>query len=111
MYPRYPRSVDALRADALFASALQCGDVPSISQVRRAIVMALNAYGDTGCAGWVAQEFGDHPDTAILRMRWARATVRDLNGQSIPRTRRIAAPDSCALGTNPTTGLSVIRSA
>jgi hypothetical protein len=61
--------------------------------------------------GRVAREFGDHPDTAIFRMRWARAVVRDLNGQSIPRTRRIAAPDSCALGTNPADGLSSIRSA
>ena len=30
---------------------------------------------------------------SALRMRWARAAVRDLNDQSIPRTRRIAAPD------------------
>jgi hypothetical protein len=44
----YLRSVAALQADALFASA--------------------------------------------LRMRSARAAVRDLNDQSIPRTRRIAAP-------------------
>jgi hypothetical protein len=89
----YLRSVAALQADALFASAVQHGDEPDISQVRRAIALALDAYGGTGCAGRVAQEFGDHPDTAALRMRWARAAVRDLNDQSIPRTRRIAAPD------------------
>ena len=71
----YPRSVDALQADALFASALQHGDEPDISQVRRAIALALDAYGGTGCAGRVAQEFGDHPDTAALRMRWARAAI------------------------------------
>jgi hypothetical protein len=107
----YPRSVDALQADALFASALQYGDALNISQVRHAIVVALDAYGGTGCAGRVAQEFGDHPDTAVQRMRWARAAVRELNGQSSPRTRRIAAPDNCALGTNPATGLLAIRSA
>jgi hypothetical protein len=107
----YPHSVDALQADALFASPLQDSDEPNIKHVRHAIAMALDAYGDTGCAGRVAQEFGDHPDTAALRMRWARAMVRDLNGQSIRRTRRIAAPDSSAFGTNPAAGLSAIRSA
>jgi hypothetical protein len=25
----------------------------------------------------VAQEFGDHPDTAILRMQWARHAVEE----------------------------------
>jgi hypothetical protein len=65
----------------------------------------------SSCAGRITQELGDHPDTAIFRMRWARAVVRDLNGQSIPRTRRIATPDSRALGTNPAAGLSAIRSA
>jgi len=107
----YPRSVDALQADALFASALQHSDQPDIGHVRHAIAAALDAYGGARCAGRVAQEFGDHPDTAAPRMRWARTLVRDLNGQSIPRTRRIAAPDSCALGTNPVAGLSAIRSA
>jgi hypothetical protein len=107
----YPRSVDALQADALFASPLQHSDEPSAGQVRHAIAVALDAYGGTGCAGRVAQEFGDHPDTAALRMRWARAMVMDLNGQSIRRTRRMAAPDSCAFGTNPAAGLSAIRSA
>jgi hypothetical protein len=29
---------------------------------------------------------------SALRMRWARAAIRDLNDQSIPRTQRIAAP-------------------
>ena len=107
----YPRSVDALQADALFASALQHSDEPDPGRVRRAIVATLDAFGDAGCAGRVAQEFGDHPDTAILRMRWTRARVRDLNGQSMPRTRRIAAPDRSPLGTNPVAGLSSIRSA
>jgi hypothetical protein len=25
----------------------------------------------------VAQEFGDHPETAVIRMRWARMAVRE----------------------------------
>ena len=67
----YPRSVRAVWTDALFASPLQRSDELSMSQIRRAIGAALDAYGDAGCAGRVAQEFGDHPETAAVRMRWA----------------------------------------
>ena len=88
----YPRSVHALRADALFASALQRSDELTVSQIRRAITVALDGYGVTGCAGRVAQEFGDHPETAAARMRWARTAVAALERRSSgPRTRRIAA--------------------
>ena len=71
----YPSSSNALQAEALFASALQRSDELSIGQIRRAVTVALDAYGDAGCAGRVAQEFGDHPETAAARMRWARAAV------------------------------------
>jgi len=88
----YPRSVHALQADALFASALQRSDEPSVSQIRRAIAAALDGYGVTGCTGRVAQEFGDHPETAAVRMRWARAAVAALEGHSPgSRMRRVAA--------------------
>lgn len=79
----YPRSVHTHQADALFASALQRSDELSVSQIRQAIVLALDLYGGAGCAGRVAQEFGDHPETAAVRMRWARATVATLDGQSV----------------------------
>jgi hypothetical protein len=68
----YPLSVRALQADALFASALQRSDELSVSQIRRVVATALHGYGAAGCAGLVAQEFGDHPETAAVRMRWAR---------------------------------------
>jgi hypothetical protein len=88
----YPRSVHAFQADALFASALQRSDELSVSQIQRAIAAALDGYGVTGCAGQVAQEFGDHPETAAVRMRWARAAVAALEGHSPgPPLRRIAA--------------------
>jgi hypothetical protein len=77
-----PRSNSALQAEALFASALQRSDEMSAGKVRRAVSLALNAYGDAGCAGQVAQEFGDHPETAATRMRWARATVAALGVSS-----------------------------
>jgi hypothetical protein len=65
-------SISVVRADALFASALQRGDHPSAEEVRQAVAAAVGAFGQRGCAGRVAQEFGDHPETAVARMRWAR---------------------------------------
>lgn len=64
---------DALFVSALFGSTLQCSDELSTGQIEQAIAAALRAFGSAGCAGWVAQEFGDHPDTAAARMRWARS--------------------------------------
>ena len=68
----YDPSVSAARADALFASPLQRSDEPSAPQVRQAIATALAAYGVPGCAARVAQDYGEHPDAAASRMRWAR---------------------------------------
>ena len=69
----YPSSVRALQADALFVSALQRRDEVNVGQIHQAIAVSLDAYGGAGCAGRVAQEFGDHPETAAARMRWVRA--------------------------------------
>jgi hypothetical protein len=63
------------RADALFASALQRSDEPSPGQIRQAIAAAVAAYGGSGCAARVAQTFGEHPETAVTRMRWVRTMV------------------------------------
>jgi hypothetical protein len=62
----------AVRAEALFVSALQRYDQPSAGQVQQAVAAAIRAFGPRGCAERVAQEFGDHPETAVARMRWAR---------------------------------------
>ena len=70
-----PRDFSAVRADALFASALQRTDRPSPGQVRQAIAVAVARYGDSGCAARVAQAFGEHPETAVTRMRWVRTLV------------------------------------
>jgi hypothetical protein len=64
-------SVRAARAEALFVSGLQRSDKPSAEQVRHAVIAAVGALGSRGCAERVAQEFGDHPETAVTRMRWA----------------------------------------
>jgi hypothetical protein len=68
----YQSSTWAVWADALFVSALQRCDRPSAGQVERAVAAAVDVFGARGCAARVAQEFGDHPDTAVTRMRWAR---------------------------------------
>jgi hypothetical protein len=65
-------------ADALFASVLQCSDQPSAGQVRTAITAAMHAYGGGGCVQRVAQEFGDHPEIAVARMRWARTVAAEV---------------------------------
>jgi hypothetical protein len=69
-------SIRASDADALFVSVLQRSDDPSAGQIRQAIAAAIGAFDYSSCAGRVAQEFGDHPETAVARMRWAR-TVTD----------------------------------
>jgi hypothetical protein len=74
----YHPGASGVWADALFASVLQRSDNPSASQVRRAIAAAVHAYGGLGCIQRVAQEFGDHPETAVDRMRWARAVADEL---------------------------------
>ena len=80
----YHPSLSATRADALFASPLQRSGDPSAWQVRQAIAAAVAAYGGPGCAARVAQSFGEHPETAVTRMRWARAMVAGAFGGAQP---------------------------
>jgi hypothetical protein len=80
-------SISAARADALFASELQQSEQPSAPQVRQAIVAAVRRFGDGGCAERVAHEFGEHPELAVARMRWAQQTVGRAYGGSKPRER------------------------
>ena len=73
-------SIRASGADALFVSALQRSDDPSAGQIRQAIAAAIGAFDYSGCVGRVAQEFGDHPETAAARMRWARTMAAEVIG-------------------------------
>lgn len=91
-------SIRAVRADALFVSALQRSDDPSPGQIRRAVAAAVRCHGRRGCAGRVAQEFGDHPELAAARMRWARAVTREVFGAGTPRPRRLGAPTTRSAG-------------
>jgi hypothetical protein len=80
------------RADALFASALQRSDEPSAAQVRQAIAAAVRAFGARGCAARVAQAYGEHPETAVPRMRWARTAVTGVSGGARPEPVRPLVP-------------------
>ena len=96
MWPaQHQSSITAFGADALFVSALQCSDAPSAGQIRQAIDAAVAALGGPGCAERVAQEFGDHPETAAARMRWARAAARTAFADLVPAPRR--SPDLVSL--------------
>jgi hypothetical protein len=89
-------SISAARADALFVSALQCSDEPTAGQVQQAITAAVRAFGGRGCAARVAQEFGDHPDTAVARMRWARDVTGAVFGGSAVSSARDRPLAACA---------------
>ena len=96
----YHLSISGIRANALFASPLQRSYDPSARQVRQAIATTIGAYGARGCAARVAQAYGEHPDTAIARMRWALAAVASAFGGSRtkparPASRPYTGPGTC----------------
>ena len=88
----YDLSITTVRADALFASALQQSDEPTAAQVDQAVNAAIRAHGTRGCAARVAQEYGEHPETAATRMRWARATATGTPGRTRPQSARCPVP-------------------
>jgi len=63
------------RCAALFCSGLQPSDAPTAGMKATAISRAVQQFGIGGCAGRMAQEFGDHPDSAAGRMRWVRQLI------------------------------------
>jgi hypothetical protein len=68
--------IDDIRTEALFASDVQRSQLPTVELIRTAVNTTVDRLGETRCAEVVAQEFGEHPDCAINRMRWARRAVR-----------------------------------
>lgn len=65
-----------LCTEALFVSSLQPSADPSPADVDAAVTAMVLLHGAEGCAELMAQEFGDHPQAAVERMRWCRAAVR-----------------------------------
>ena len=67
-------------AEALFASYLQPSDHPTPAQVRAAARDSLRRLGgQAGCAAVRATAYGDHPVTAVERMRWALAVTKHVS--------------------------------
>lgn len=81
-------SLTAARAEALFTSPLTTRSRPTRSVVEKAIRTAVREYGVRGCAAHLATEYGDHPELAIPRMRWARDVVEQLYGARRARPER-----------------------
>jgi hypothetical protein len=76
------------RAAALFAGDLQPSQLPDPTQVRQAVTEVLRRRGRGWCVGRLAEEFGEHPETAAPRMTWAVRTVRDCYPTRRYRARR-----------------------
>lgn len=67
------------RAEALFTSQLATGSRPSYAVADNAIRTAVRTHGGIrGCAADVAAQYGDYPELAVPRMRWARTMIDQL---------------------------------
>jgi hypothetical protein len=79
MMSRSTDRIMAARTAALFSSDLSVWGQPTLEGVEAAIRHAVSAHGGVrGCAAEVAAEYGEHPETAVPRMRWARQIVEGL---------------------------------
>ncbi len=80
---------ETARAEALFASYAQPSDQLTNDQIRTAVAETVSRLHVSGCAAYVAGEYGEHPETAIGRMSWALATVRSVYPARPPATRML----------------------
>jgi|SRR5580704_1220309 hypothetical protein len=82
-------------AHLLFACPVQPSQHPSPAAIRKAVAAQFHRCGGEVAAslGEVAQEAGDHPDSYVLRMRWAiRSVTGAYAGRSgVTATARTAA--------------------
>jgi hypothetical protein len=78
-------ALTAARAEALFTSDVSAASTLSRDEYMEAIRRALLRHGGVrGCAAEVAAQYGDHPDTAAPRMRWARQVVQSVSVRPVP---------------------------
>ncbi|WP_199896457.1 hypothetical protein [Streptomyces niger] len=65
------------RAEALFSSSMTVESHPTKGELAAAVTEAIRRHGGTrGCAVVLAGAYGEHPETAAPRMRWALRQVR-----------------------------------
>lgn len=70
---------NVIRAEALALSPVSAAEMLDLAAAEHAIVRTMTDHGGAdGCAAALAQEFGDHPEVAADRMRWASGVVRSL---------------------------------
>lgn len=81
----------AARTEALFASDMPTGTLADRAEVQRAIQASVRANGGVrACLAHVGTEYGDHPETAVPRMAWARSIVDDFYPVRGPAARQEA---------------------
>lgn len=79
----------AARAEALFTSDLVTGSEPTRAEIGAAIRRAiLRNGGSRGCAGTLACAYGERPETAVPRMRWALRQILAAYPRTAPHTVR-----------------------
>ena len=72
------------RADALFTSDLSARCCYSEAEIAAAIIRAIRSRSAAGgWAGEVAAAYGEHPETAAPRMRWARAAAERISSPAV----------------------------
>jgi len=72
-----PDNTAAAGAAALFASDLSSRCRPSQADVATAISTAIATHGGVrGCVEEVAAAYGECPESAVPRMRWALQTIQ-----------------------------------
>jgi hypothetical protein len=69
-------AVGRTRAAALFVSHIPVSSRPDRAEVDAAVADAVRRHGGSrGCAAEMAACYGDYPEIAVARMRWARAVI------------------------------------
>jgi hypothetical protein len=79
-----PGALEALLAEALFASTVQPSEGLGPEKVLHAVSATLRRLSSADCAAEVAAEFGHHPETAAARMRWALGAIRAASASRAP---------------------------
>jgi hypothetical protein len=67
------RPVDPVLCMALFVSDTPCFSNPDPATVQATVDATLDRLGPDECYAQAAEVFGDRPDVALNRIRWARA--------------------------------------
>jgi hypothetical protein len=80
-------NVNDARCEALFVSGLQRSDALTPEALADVISRTVRQFGIAGCVSRMAQEFGDHPEAAAIRMRWIRQLVGEVPAPRLGRPR------------------------